>query len=367
VGLSTSITARRDVELLAEIAQTSAPAHAPFITAAAPSLLQIGIRGRAEQRDARSLRPHPPPATPGAERTLAVTIWSVGLPPVLALAALCAKTVPVEEFDSWNEETEREPGTTSTRGPMRRSSDGGGASSRSVQGVRVVARAFAAIEVSAGRGGKGCLATRSRRRTRASTDEVSDEIAISDTARAELAKSGMMPLSHKQESDIAAFHRAQRCTSRNGVRDPGCHRQRQPGARLPYLFSCCRFAHYLKCNRFRDKIGSFKERRGHAAMAVGLDHAIPSTVTRRTPARRSRRRKPLSAAEVVGGGESRESGRYTPRFLRAAALSVGGLTVSLRLRVEGSLGEERLTRVASTDVRATRTEKTTRGLVSYGR
>ncbi|KJF77400.1 hypothetical protein UA44_18530, partial [Klebsiella aerogenes] len=30
-------------------------------------------------------------------------------------------------------------------------------------------------------------------------------------------------------------------------------------ARLPYLFACCRFAHYLKCI-VRDKIGSFRER-----------------------------------------------------------------------------------------------------------
>ena len=30
-------------------------------------------------------------------------------------------------------------------------------------------------------------------------------------------------------------------------------------ARLPYLFACCRFAHYLKCI-VRDKVGSFKER-----------------------------------------------------------------------------------------------------------
>ena len=55
-------------------------------------------------------------------------------------------------------------------------------------------------------------------------------------------------------------------------------------ARLPYLFACCRFAHYLKCI-VRDKVGSFKERDD---MQRWLQHVAPkgasSTPEASTPA-----------------------------------------------------------------------------------
>ena len=41
--------------------------------------------------------------------------------------------------------------------------------------------------------------------------------------------------------------------------DPDATANANLGARLPYLFATCRFAHYLKCI-VRDKVGSFAER-----------------------------------------------------------------------------------------------------------
>ena len=52
--------------------------------------------------------------------------------------------------------------------------------------------------------------------------------------------------------------------------DPDATANANLGARLPYLFACCRFAHYLKCI-VRDKIGSFKER---ADMQRWLPHCL---------------------------------------------------------------------------------------------
>ena len=85
------------------------------------------------------------------------------------------------------------------------------------------------------------------------------EIAISDRREAELAKNGFMPLVHKKNSDFAAFIGAQSLQKPAEYDDPDATANANLSARLPYLFACCRFAHYLKCIG-RDKVGSFKER-----------------------------------------------------------------------------------------------------------
>ena len=85
------------------------------------------------------------------------------------------------------------------------------------------------------------------------------EIAISDRREAELAKNGFMPLLHRKNSDFAAFIGAQSLQKPSEYDDPDATANANLAARLPYLFACCRFAHYLKCI-VRDKIGSFKER-----------------------------------------------------------------------------------------------------------
>ncbi len=82
------------------------------------------------------------------------------------------------------------------------------------------------------------------------------EIAITDRREAELAKNGMMPLIHWKNTDYAVFIGAQSLNAPAVYDDPDASANAQLGARLPYLFATCRFAHYLKCI-VRDKIGSF--------------------------------------------------------------------------------------------------------------
>jgi type VI secretion system protein ImpC len=85
------------------------------------------------------------------------------------------------------------------------------------------------------------------------------EIAIADRREAELAKSGLMPLIHRKNTDMAAFIGAQSLHKPAEYDDPDATANANLAARLPYLFATCRFAHYLKC-MVRDKIGSFKSR-----------------------------------------------------------------------------------------------------------
>src|SRR6187455_3292510 len=100
------------------------------------------------------------------------------------------------------------------------------------------------------------------------------EIAISDRREAELAKNGFMPLVHRKNSDFAAFIGAQSLQKPFEYDDPDATANANLSARLPYLFACCRFAHYLKCI-VRDKIGTFKER---ADMERWLDQWITQYV-----------------------------------------------------------------------------------------
>src|SRR3546814_20551210 len=58
---------------------------------------------------------------------------------------------------------------------------------------------------------------------------------------------------------MAAFISAQSLAKPEEYDDPDATANAALGARLPYMFACCRFAHYLKCIE-RDKNGSFSNR-----------------------------------------------------------------------------------------------------------
>jgi type VI secretion system protein ImpC len=155
------------------------------------------------------------------------------------------------------------------------------------------------------------------------------EIAISDRREAELAKNGFMPLVHRKNSDFAAFIGAQSLQKPSEYTDPDATANANLAARLPYLFACCRFAHYLKCI-VRDKIGSFKER---ADMHKWLNNWIMNYVDG-DPANSSettKAQKPLAAAEVVVEDVEGNPGYYSAKFYLRPHYQLEGLTVSLRL------------------------------------
>jgi type VI secretion system protein ImpC len=155
------------------------------------------------------------------------------------------------------------------------------------------------------------------------------EIAISDRREAELAKNGFMPLIHRKNSDFAAFIGAQSLQKPFEYDDPDATANANLAARLPYLFACNRFAHYLKCI-VRDKIGSFKERDD---MQRWLQNWIMNYVDG-DPAHSSestKASKPLAAAEVEVTEIEGNPGYYAAKFFLRPHYQLEGLTVSLRL------------------------------------
>uniref|UniRef100_A0A8W7PZ31 TssC1 C-terminal domain-containing protein n=3 Tax=cellular organisms TaxID=131567 RepID=A0A8W7PZ31_ANOCL len=138
-----------------------------------------------------------------------------------------------------------------------------------------------------------------------------------------------MPLIHRKNSDFAAFIGAQSLQKPAEYYDPDATANAQLAARLPYLFACCRFAHYLKCI-VRDKIGSFRER---SDMEVWLNNWIMNYVDG-DPANSSQEtkaRKPLAAAEVQVQEIEDAPGYYAAKFFLRPHYQLEGLTVSLRL------------------------------------
>lgn len=314
-----------DVELLGEIAKVSAAAHAPFIAGASPTLMQMDSwQELANPRDLTKIFLTPEYA---AWRSLRESddarYIGLAMPRFLARLPYGAKTSPVEAFD-FEEDT--------------------GAADHSRY---TWANAAYAMAVNINRSFKlygWCSRIRGIESGGAveglpvhtfPTDDggvdmkCPTEIAISDRREAELAKNGFMPIVHRKNSDFAAFIGAQSLQKPFEYDDPDATANANLAARLPYLFACCRFAHYLKCI-VRDKIGSFKERedmqRWLQKWIMNYVDGDPAHSSEQTKAR-----KPLAAAEVLVEEVEGNPGYYTSKFFLRPHYQLEGLTVSLRL------------------------------------
>ncbi|MHC4469323.1 MAG: type VI secretion system contractile sheath large subunit [Planctomycetota bacterium] len=315
----------QDVEILNGMCQVSAAAHAPFITGAGPTLMQMDSwQELSNPRDLTKIFQTPEYA---AWRSLRESEDSrylgLAMPRFLARLPYGAKTDPVEEFD-FEEDTE---GAEHTRYCWANSAYAMATNiNRSFKMYGWCARIRG---VESGGAVEG-LPTHTFPTDDGGVDmKCPTEIAISDRREAELAKNGFMPLLHKKNSDLAAFIGAQSLQSPAEYDDPDATANANLAARLPYLFASCRFAHFLKCI-VRDKIGSFKER---SDMERWLQKWILNYVDG-DPAHSSettKAQKPLAAAEVVVEEVEGNPGYYTSKFFLRPHYQLEGLTVSLRL------------------------------------
>ena len=314
-----------DVELLSSMAKVAAAAHAPFISAAAPSvMLMESWNELANPRDLTKIFQTPEHAAWRSFRESEDSRY-VGLtmPRFLARQPYGAKSNPVEEFD-FEEDTSAEGSKNYTWANssyamavnINRSFKEYGWCSR-IRGIES-GGAVEGLPVHAFPTDDGGVDM-----------QCPTEIAISDRREAELAANGFMPLVHKKNTDFAAFIGAQSLHKPAEYDDPDASANAALAARLPYLFATCRFAHYLKCI-VRDKIGSFKERdemeRWLTKWIMQYVDGDPGSSSETTKAQ-----KPLAAAEVVLEEVEGNPGYYTSKFFLRPHYQLEGLTVSLRL------------------------------------
>ena len=313
-----------DVEILGGMAQIAAAAHAPFISAGGPSLMNMeSWRELSDPRDLTKIFGTPEYA---AWRSLRESedarYLALTMPRFLSRIPWGAKTSPVEEF-GFEEDTE---GADHNKYVWSNSAYAMGVNiTRSFKLYGWCAR-IRGVESGGMVEGLPC-------HTFPTDDGGVDmkcptEIAITDRREAELAKNGLMPLSHWKNTDYAVFVGAQSLQKPAVYDDPDATANANLAARLPYLFATCRFAHFLKC-MVRDKIGSFKER---ADMERWLNDWIKNYCTASPNAsEREKAERPLAAAEVTVEEVKGNPGYYTSKFFLRPHFQLEGLTISLRL------------------------------------
>ena len=314
-----------DVDLLTQMAKISAAAHAPFISAADPSvMLMDSWQELANPRDLTKIFQTPEHA---AWRSLRESEDSryigLAMPRFLARAPYGAKTNPVEEFD-FEEDT---AGADSSKYTWANAAYA--MATNINRSFKMYGWCSRIRGIESGGAVEG-LPVHSFPTDDGGVDmKCPTEIAISDRREAELAKNGFMPLVHKKNSDFAAFIGAQSLHKPAEYEDADATANANLAARLPYLFACSRFAHYLKCI-VRDKIGSFKEKddmqRWLQNWILQYVDGDPAHSTEESKARR-----PLAAAEVVIEEVEGNPGYYTSKFFLRPHYQLEGLTVSLRL------------------------------------
>jgi type VI secretion system protein ImpC len=314
-----------DVELLGQMAQIAAAAHAPFLAAASPTSMGMDSwQELANPRDLAKIFSSPEYAGWRSLRESDDAKYvGLAMPRFLSRVPYGAKTSPVEEFN-FEEET------------------GGGDHSKYTW-----SNAAYAMAVNINRAFKQygwCTAIRGVEsggaveelpvHTFPSDDGGVDmkcptEIAISDRREAELANCGFMPMIHRKNTDVAAFIGAQSLQKPAEYSDPDASANARLSARLPYLFASCRFAHYLKC-MVRDKVGSFKER---ADMQLFLHNWVQQYVLG-DPSRAGdemKAKKPLAGAEVVVEEIEGNPGYYSAKFYLRPHYQLEGVNVTLSL------------------------------------
>ena len=99
------------------------------------------------------------------------------------------------------------------------------------------------------------------------------EIAITDRREKELNDLGFIALVHCKGTDYAAFFGGQTTNKPKVYNLATANANANLSARLPYMLTASRFAHYIKVI-MRDKIGSLHDQGERADLSQHLDHRL---------------------------------------------------------------------------------------------
>jgi type VI secretion system protein ImpC len=158
------------------------------------------------------------------------------------------------------------------------------------------------------------------------------EIAITDRREHELARSGLIPIIHRKNTDKAAFIGAQsvyKPKAYSGPQGVEATASDNLSARLPYMFAVSRFAHYLKC-MVRDKIGSMKEKEElRRWLQEWITEYIDGDPVNSSEAAKAKR--PLADAKVEIFENEENPGYYNARFYLRPHYQLEGMDIGLSL------------------------------------
>jgi len=153
------------------------------------------------------------------------------------------------------------------------------------------------------------------------------EIAISDRREGELSAAGLIGLIHRKNTDQATFIGAQTLHQPKEYVDKGASANARLSARLPYLFTSCRFAHYLKC-MVRDWVGG-------TPTADQMQSKLSSWISMyvdmmpEMSSEEDKARKPLKAAGITIEEDEENPGYYRAKFEFVPHFQMEGMDISL--------------------------------------
>lgn len=315
-----------DVQLLRDLTKIAAAAHAPIFTAADPTLM--GMDKWTELSNPRDLSKVFDTPDYAAWKSLRDADDSkylgLCLPRVLSRLPYGAKSDPVEEF-AFEEDTDGHKG------------DNYGWMNAAYAMAVNINRAYKEYGwCSRIRGVQSGGEVQNLPVHNFPTDDggvdlkCPTEIAITDRREAELAKSGLIPLIHRKNTDKAAFIGAQSLyRPRAYQNNPEATASSNLASRLPYMFAVCRFAHYLKC-MVRDKIGSYKETE---QLQKWLHNWIQDYVDGDpiNSSEETKARKPLAGASIKIVPNEENPGYYSATFELRPHYQLEGMDIGLRL------------------------------------
>ena len=314
-----------DVRLLRDLGKIAASAHAPFIAAAAPTLLGMDSWNElGNPRDLSTVFDTPDYAGWNSlrdsenSRYLAIT-----LPRVLARSPYGQNGEPVDEFNF-------EEATDGHEGKHYAWMNAAHAMAVNINRAHKEYGWTVQIRGVTSGGEISGLPVHNFDVGDGTTDmKCPTEFAISDRREGELSKSGLISLIHRKNTDRAAFIGAQTLYRPKKYQDEQATASDNVSSRLPYIFAVSRFSHYLKC-MVRDMIGSNKERdqlqRELQGWISGYVHGSPANASERDKAL-----LPLAAAKVEVIADEENPGYYVGKFFLRPHFQLEGMDIGMSL------------------------------------
>ena len=313
-----------DMALLDGISHVAAQAHAPFVSAASPDLMNLesyqqldAPRDLAKIFDSTEYAKWKSFRQGEDSRYVALT-----LPRTLGRLPYGSETKPIEEF-MYEEHVD---GTDHTKYLWMNAAYSLG--TKMTQSFSLYGMCVAMRGVEGGGLVEG-LPTHNF-----ATDEgdvamkCPTEVPITDRREKELADLGFVPLVHCKGTDYAAFFSVQSCQKPKVYDTDSANANARLSTQLPYIMAVSRFAHYLKA-MMRDKIGSFMSREEASTF---LNRWITKYVTpddSASPAAKAER--PLREARIDVTEVPGKPGCYRAVAFLRPHFQLDELTVSLRL------------------------------------
>ena len=313
-----------DVEVLEGMAKVSSASHAPFISGTSPSLFSMDSwQDLTKPRDLGKIFDTPEYAAWRSLRAKDDSRYiALTMPRVLARQPYGAKGEPVGEF-AFEEDTAGDHDKYSWMNASH------------AMAVRITAAYKEFGWCTRIRGVQSGGTVENLPTAMFPTDDgdtavkCPTEVAISDRREGELSAAGLIGLIHRKNTDQATFIGGQTLHMPKEYVDKGATANARLSARLPYIFTSARFAHYLKC-MVRDWVGG-------TPTAEQLQSRLTSWVSQYVDtmpdmsSEEQKARKPLKAVGIELAEDEENPGYYRANFQFVPHFQMEGMDISLSM------------------------------------